>query len=158
MNLSPHFTLKELVTTSTGLANTPNARELCSLQALCSAVLEPWRERVGALRVNSGFRSARVNDAVGGSKTSHHRSGQAADVTPLGMPRPAAWYVLLDMIAAGLPVDQAIIYETTSHIHVDHVGDKTPRRQILVKTSTGYVEWARYLAKPDRDLELTGGR
>jgi uncharacterized protein YcbK (DUF882 family) len=150
MHLSPHFTLSELTTTSTGLANTPTQAELCRLRALCSAVLEPWRERVGALRVNSGFRSEAVNQAVGGSKSSQHRKGEAADVTPLHSKRIDAWRVLLEMAENGLPVDQAIIYETTGHIHVSHATERNARREFLVKTAAGpYVAWGPYQARPE---------
>lgn len=145
MNLSPHFTLQELTTTSTGLSNVPNADEVCRLRALCSAVLEPWRERVGPLQVNSGYRSEEVNAAVGGSTTSQHRQGEAADVQPTRISRAQAWDVLLDLMDHGLPVDQAIIYESASHVHVSHTARYSPRRQVLVKTRSGsYVPWAEY--------------
>lgn len=158
MNLTPHFTLQELTTTKTGKANTPNTGEVAKLRALCSAVLEPWREIVGPLRVNSGFRSEAVNNAVGGSSTSQHRYGEAADVTPLGWSRARSWRALLDLMAAGLPVDQAIIYESTSHVHLSHTARHNARREALVKTSSGqYVEWSKYLQWPDRDRGITDG-
>lgn len=142
--LTPHFTLDELTRTSTGLDNTPTTEETAKLRAVCSAVLEPWRERVGPMKVNSGFRSKAVNDAVGSTDRSQHRKGEAADVVPLRMPRRDAWLILLDMMKAGLPVDQAIIYEGTNHIHVSHTATRVARRQVLVKTSTGYVDWDNY--------------
>lgn len=148
MKLTPHFTLAEMTRTSTGLPNTPTAAELCKLRAVCSAVLEPWRELVGPLKVNSGFRSMAVNDRVGGSVKSQHVKGEAADVVPLKVVRRQAWLELLRMMDAGLPVDQAIIYETTNHIHISHTADRVARRQSLVKTAGGsYVTWDSY---PDK--------
>ena len=48
---------------------------------LCTMVLQPTREIYGApIIVTSGFRSPKVNRAVGGSKTSAHPEGRAADV------------------------------------------------------------------------------
>ncbi len=146
MNLTPHFSYDEMTRTSTGKPNAPSVAELARLRAVCSAVLEPWRERVGAMKVNSGFRSMAVNDAVGGSVKSQHVKGEAADVVPLKASRLAAWQTLVRMMDEGLPVDQAIIYEGTNHIHVSHTADRTARRQKLVSTGGRYVTWDSYLA------------
>lgn len=145
MSLTPHFTVREMETTSTGIPNHATEDILPKLRALCSAVLEPWRERVGPLRINSGYRGPQVNAAVNGSKTSQHVKGEAADVTPLTMGRREAWGILLRMMDEGLPVDQAIIYEGTTHVHVSHTASRIARRQVLVKTTAGkYEDWATY--------------
>lgn len=141
MNLTKHFTLAELTTTSTGLRNVPPASALCALKALCVAVLEPWRERCGPLRVTSGYRSAAVNAAVGGAATSQHLRGEAADVVPL-RGRLQAWDELGLLMVAGLPVDQAIIYEGLPHVHVSYSDSGTPRRERLIKRASGrYEPW-----------------
>lgn len=143
VHLSHNFTLSELCVTSTGLPNTPTADEIECLRALVTEVLQPWRDASGPLRVTSGFRSAAVNGAVGGSRTSQHRRGEAADVIP-GQGRAAAWRQLLGMMAgpAALPVDQAIIYEDEPHVHVSHTLRYPPRRQVLVHLRDGrYVDW-----------------
>ena len=134
--LSPHFTLSELTVTSTGLPNEPDEYHLANLIQLCRLVLEPWRERTGALRVTSGFRSTEVNRAVGGSARSQHLKGEAVDVSPLIVSPTFAW-VDLDALARGtLPVDQAIIYQRknrTGWIHVSFTARYRPRRQFLVQ-------------------------
>jgi hypothetical protein len=79
MNLSPHFTLSELTRTSSGVANVPNAAETKALEALCSSLLEPVRAKFGPVSIHSGYRSKAVNEAIGGSKTSQHMKGEAAD-------------------------------------------------------------------------------
>ena len=79
MNLSPHFTLAELTRTSSGLANVPTDAEVKALTALCITLLEPVRNRFGPVSIHSGFRSAAVNAKIGGSKTSQHMRGEAAD-------------------------------------------------------------------------------
>jgi zinc D-Ala-D-Ala carboxypeptidase len=79
MNLSPHFTLAELTRTSSGVANVPNAAETKALEALCSSLLEPVRSKFGPVSIHSGYRSKAVNEAIGGSKTSQHMKGEAAD-------------------------------------------------------------------------------
>lgn len=79
MNLSPHFTLHELTRTSSGLYNGPTIDKIRALTVLCSSLLEPVRNRFGPVSIHSGFRSAAVNEKIGGSKTSQHMRGEAAD-------------------------------------------------------------------------------
>jgi hypothetical protein len=57
-------------------------------------VLQPVRNHFGkSVTVNSGYRSPEINAAVGGSKTSDHCKGQAADIEIDGLPNPelAQW-------------------------------------------------------------------
>lgn len=82
MELSEHFSIAELTTTSTGLYNTPGQTELEKLLYLTTYLLEPIRERFGKITITSGFRSRFVNEAIGGSKTSQHSLGEAVDFIP----------------------------------------------------------------------------
>jgi zinc D-Ala-D-Ala carboxypeptidase len=98
MNLSANFTLKELTKSDTatrlGLDNTPDDEALENLKTLCEMVLQPVRDHFGkSVTVNSGYRSPESNAAVGGSKTSDHCKGQAADIEIDGLPNPelAQW-------------------------------------------------------------------
>ena len=98
MNLSANFTLKELTKSDTatrlGLDNTPDEATIENLKLLCQEVLQPIREHFGkSVTVNSGFRSPESNAAVGGSKTSDHCLGRAADIEIDGIPNPelAQW-------------------------------------------------------------------
>jgi hypothetical protein len=79
VNLSPHFTLHELTRTSSGLYNGPTIDKIRALTVLCATLLEPVRNRFGPVAIHSGFRSAAVNEKIGGSKTSQHMRGEAAD-------------------------------------------------------------------------------
>jgi hypothetical protein len=62
--------------------NTPHSDEVVqNLTVLCEQVLQPLRDAYGVgIKVNSGYRSPDVNAAVGGSRTSDHCKGQAADI------------------------------------------------------------------------------
>ena len=98
MNLSANFTLKELTKSDTatrlGLDNTPDDAALENLKTLCKKVLQPVRDHFGkSVTVNSGYRSPESNAAVGGSKTSDHCKGQAADIEIMGVSNPdlAQW-------------------------------------------------------------------
>ena len=63
------------------MKNEPNENQIENLKLLCEYVLEPIREKIGCpLVISSGFRSEKVNALVGGSKTSQHILGQAADI------------------------------------------------------------------------------
>ena len=90
MNLSANFTLKELTKSDTatrlGLDNTPDDEALENLKTLCEMVLQPVREHYGkSVSVNSAYRSPESNAAVGGSKTSDHCKGMAADIEIVGV-------------------------------------------------------------------------
>lgn len=83
MKLSDHFTLEELTVSETavrkGLDNTPSLEIIENLKKLASS-LEVVRAILGfPIHINSGYRSLAVNIAIGGSKTSAHMQGYAAD-------------------------------------------------------------------------------
>lgn len=82
MKLSPHFTLREMTATSyPQLQDKPSTQAVVNMVYLCACVLEPLRERAGhALLINSGYRSAKLNDRVGGVANSYHLRGLAADL------------------------------------------------------------------------------
>lgn len=90
MNLSTNFTLSELTKSETalrkGLNNEPTQDVIASLQTLVINVLQPIRDHYGvSVKVNSGYRSPEVNASVGGSKTSDHCKGMAADIEIAGV-------------------------------------------------------------------------
>ena len=82
MKLSKNFSLNEMLITSTGIPNIPTEKEIRNMKLLVDNVLQPLRDYIGRpVIVTSGYRSKAVNDAVGGSKTSGHMLGTAADIT-----------------------------------------------------------------------------
>lgn len=81
-----YFTLKELTRSTTatakGIDNTPTPEVEKNLTLLVENVLDPLREIYGKpITINSGYRCPELNKAVGGSKTSDHVKGFAADIT-----------------------------------------------------------------------------
>jgi hypothetical protein len=85
MRLTENFTLSELTKSETaarrGLDNTPGDEVIENLRNLCVNLLQPLRTAYGrGIHVNSGYRSPDVNAAVGGSRTSDHCRGMAADI------------------------------------------------------------------------------
>lgn len=84
MQLSRYFTLADLTVTNTGLENSPDSARISNLKDLAQR-LDFLKDRVGDFRVASAFRSEAVNRAVGGSATSLHKEGLAADLIPIGI-------------------------------------------------------------------------
>jgi zinc D-Ala-D-Ala carboxypeptidase len=118
MNLTANFTLAEMVKSDTALRhdmdNTPGEAEIENLKRLCEQVLQPVREHFNTgVKVNSGFRHPEVNAKVGGSKTSDHCKGQAADIEIPGIPNAdlAVWIMdnleytqlILEFYTPGVP-------------------------------------------------------
>ena len=86
MNLTKNFTLKEMYESTTairlGIDNTPSDIVIKNLLLLCKKVLQPLREHMDeSIKVSSGYRSPDLNKKIGGSKSSQHCLGQAADIS-----------------------------------------------------------------------------
>ncbi len=80
-----YFTISELLKSDTAIKNRiwngANREIEDNLIALVAAVLDPLREKYGqAIHVSSGYRCPAVNKAKGGSLTSQHMNGEAADI------------------------------------------------------------------------------
>ena len=120
-----YFTIEELTASPTakrlGISNKPTAEITASLERLVANVLDPLREAWGApIVVTSGYRSVRLNKAVGGAKTSQHCYGQAADIRTLS-DKPEDNKRLRDLfVKLNLPFDQLIDEYGCDWIHVSH--------------------------------------
>ena len=109
--------------------------------------LDKLKEVAGDFSINSAFRSEEVNAYVGGSSTSHHKSGLAADITfTLAIPDADRVRYFRELIPSVIPdFDQLIIYENTNHIHISLKGTrKSYLVKLLSKNSAGksYESWA----------------
>jgi hypothetical protein len=137
MKLTENFSLAEMIKSETalrqGLDNTPGEEELENLRKLAENVLQPVRDAYGkGVKVNSGFRHPDVNAAVGGSRTSDHCKGQAADIEIPGVANAdlAQWIsenlefrqLILEFYTPGIP--------DSGWVHVSYVeGDN--KKQVL---------------------------
>jgi hypothetical protein len=80
-----YFTIKELSKSATanklGIDNTPTREAEENLKTLIREVLDPARALYGKpIFVSNGYRSKALNTAVGGSESSQHMLGEAADI------------------------------------------------------------------------------
>lgn len=101
-----------------------------NVTALADAVLDPLREAWGKpITVNSGYRCAELNRAVGGSPSSQHTKGMAADITTGNRADNRKLFQLI--VDMKLPYDQLINESGFSWIHVSHRADGKNRGQIL---------------------------
>jgi zinc D-Ala-D-Ala carboxypeptidase len=116
--LSANFSLSELTKSETALRhnmdNVPGAVEIANLTMLAVKVLQPVRDHYKTgVKVNSGYRAPDVNASVGGSKTSDHCKGQAADIEIPGVANAelAQWIstnlkftqIILEFYTPGIP-------------------------------------------------------
>lgn len=135
-----YFTYLELVRTDTGLPNGPTDwQQVVNLQRI-AFFLDRLREYMGsAVIVTSGFRSPEVNARVGGSKTSAHLQGLAADVVPRSRTQEDFKRMLayLEPLAELKTVDQIIVYRNGDTVKWIHVGLKEDslknRGQVIYK-------------------------
>ena len=137
MKLSPNFTLQELTQTSTGLPNEPKPEHLPRLIAL-AATLEKVRSLFNRpIIVSSGYRSDAVNTKVGGSKTSAHSLGYAADFTVKGL---SVREVCEKIVQSNINFDQIIDEKrgNTTWIHLSI--DPRMRGQVLTFRNGTYTQ------------------
>lgn len=138
--LTQHFTLEEMCHSQTAvrlnLSNFPDP-EAASNLLNTAAGLEKIRKLVGKpIFVSSGYRSPKVNKAVGGARNSQHMTGQAADITchSYGSPRQ----LMQAIVSSDIDYDQCIL-EFDSWCHISF--SNKPRKQNLIIDSTGTRPW-----------------
>ena len=137
MNLTKNFTLAEMTKSETalrhGIDNTPGEQEISALKVLAEKVLQPIRDHFQkGVKVNSAYRSPEVNAKVGGSRTSDHCRGQAADIEIPGVANAelAQWIVdnlefrqvILEFYTQGIP--------DSGWVHVSYVPEDN-KKQVL---------------------------
>jgi len=137
MNLTLHFTLEELTFTDhREFDNTPNDQELENLKRL-SLFLEEVKKLLGgkAIMVNSAFRSAEVNRAVGSTDKSQHRLGCACDFR---VPNMTPDEVMQAITNSDLQYDQCIReFDRWTHVSIPNVENAEPRKMALIIDKQG---------------------
>jgi len=121
-NISKHISYKEATFSNTAKArkidNTPDADTLVRMKLVSEKCFEPLREWYGKpIKINSFYRSPKLNIAVGGSKTSQHVKGEAIDLTAGSVEENRKLY---KWICDNLEFDQAIWEYGGRWIHISY--------------------------------------
>ena len=136
--ISKHISYKESVYSTTALRrnieNKPNEEQLANMKLIGEKIFEPLREYVGGpIKINSFFRGADLNKAIGGSTRSQHCKGQAMDIDDtFGYKTNAQMY---SFIKENLDFDQMIWEfgndDNPNWVHVSYVSPEKNRQVCL---------------------------
>jgi len=146
--LSTNFSLHELSKSETalrmGFDNTPDDEATENLRLLCEKVLQPVRDHYGkGVKVNSAYRSPESNAAVGGSKTSDHCKGMAADIEIPGVANAdlAQWIMdnldytqlILEFYTPGIP--------DSGWVHVSYDPNNLKKQELTATKVAGKTQY-----------------
>lgn len=140
MRISKNFKMEEFIESSTAkkynIDNTPSEEIKKRIIELVEKVMQPIRTKWGkSIIITSGYRCKKLNDKVGGSKTSQHMSGYACDFETTNGQNAELFNMIKEMIEnKEIEVDQLIweygTKENPNWIHISLHTDKM-RNQIL---------------------------
>lgn len=124
MKIGKYFTRQEFEYSPTAIRhhirNVMSAVQLANAQALCTKVLDLIRDHYDRpVYITSGFRNRKVNSKVGGSGTSQHCLGQAADINVPGVTVEQLFLDIKSGKITGLKYDQ-LIQEFNAWIHISY--------------------------------------
>jgi len=144
MQLSKNLALAEVIRSETakrkGISNMPTPEHIENFKKLAENVFQPIREHFGVpIHISSGYRSAALNKAVGGSATSQHCTGEAIDIDMDGT--SITNRQIFDFIKDNLTWDQLIFEfgteENPDWVHVSYESTGKQRKQILRAKKVG---------------------
>lgn len=134
--MGKYFTMGEMMRSTTaerkGIDNKCTKEDAVRLKALIEHVLDPLREAYGKpIVVTSGYRCPALNKAVGGSATSDHMRGCAADIhgTPNTKAENKRLFYMIQSL--NLDFDQLIDEKNFSWVHVSFRSFRENRNQVL---------------------------
>ena len=158
MQLSTNLSLAEVTRSETakrkGISNMPTPEHIENFKKLAANIFQPIREHFGKpIFISSGYRSAELNKAIGGSLSSQHCSGEAIDIDMDGT--DITNKQIFDYIKDNLTFDQMIAefpkQGNPDWVHVSFAANRSQRKQILVaKKVNGKTTYIPY--KSDKDL------
>lgn len=136
--ISEHITYAEAIHSNTakrmGIENIPNEEQIANMFTIAEMIFQPLRSFVGGpIKITSFFRSPKLNQAIGGSKSSQHCKGQAMDLDDVyGHKTNAEMFMY---IRENLDFDQLIWEfgdeENPNWIHVSYVDKQKNRNRCL---------------------------
>jgi hypothetical protein len=146
MQLSTHLSLAEVTRSDSakrkGISNQPTPEHIENFKKLAEKVFEPIRNHFKVpIHISSGYRSKALNEAIGGSLTSQHCSGEAIDIDMDGSTNGVSNADVFKYIKDHLQFDQ-LIWEFGSSsnpdwVHVSYESTGRQRKQILKAKKVG---------------------
>lgn len=156
MQLSKHLALEEVTASASatrlGVENDPSPAHEDNLRALAGAIFEPLRVHMGVpIYVSSGYRSAKLNDAIAGAaRKSQHLEGEALDLDQEGRGTGITNREVFLWIRDNLPFDQ-LIWEfgddtNPQWVHVSYTQHRRRRGEVLrasraASGAAAYIRW-----------------
>ena len=121
-NISKNISYIEATYSNTAKArkidNTPDANTIVRMKLVAEKCFQPLREWYGKpIKINSFYRSEKLNVAIGGAKKSHHVKGEAIDLTAGSVEENRKLY---NWICDNLEFDQAIWEYGGRWIHISY--------------------------------------
>lgn len=149
MKISEHITYAEATHSYTakrlGLKNNPSAYQKANMEVLAEKVFEPLRKWVGGpIKINSFYRSRKLNEAIGGSQNSQHCEGRAMDIDDVYGYKTNA--EMFNYIKDNLDFDQ-LIWEfgnkkNPNWVHVSYVDEDSNRKNVFIaETVRGVTQY-----------------
>jgi len=127
IKLTPNFKLSEFIYSRTANRKKIKTQYCITLDVLYNIneltvnVLQPLRNKIGAIIITSGYRCYELNCKVGGVDNSQHLTGAAADIKVNNINQAVE-------ILKKMEFDQLVIYPTFIHISYKNT---TFRKQII---------------------------
>ena len=134
MKLSKNFTRAEIEHSNTAkrldISNEMSDEHLENMQRVIDNLIQPMRDAIGPIRISSGYRSPKLNKAIGGSSRSQHCKGEALELQfwKEGKMNNTVIYDLV--IDSGIEFDQMINEFDYAWIHIS-LKSKENRKEIL---------------------------
>jgi len=134
MKLSKNFTRAEIEHSNTAkrldISNEMSDEHLENMQRVIDNLIQPMRDAIGPIRVTSGYRSPKLNKAIGGSNRSQHCKGEALDLQFWKEGKMNNKVIYDWVIDSGIEFDQMINEFDYAWIHIS-LKSKENRKQIL---------------------------
>lgn len=152
--ISKHISWYEATKTSSKYDNTPSEDELANMRAVAELVFEPIREHFNVpIRVNSFYRSSKVNYSIGGASKSQHVKGQAIDIDAISKITNAD---IFNYVKNNLEYDQLIAENiddnTIGWIHISYNCEYNRKQNLVMYNNDGKKIYSKYngsLSKSD---------
>jgi len=134
MKLSKNFSRAEIEHSNTAkrldISNEMSDKHLENMQRVIDNLIQPMRDAIGPIRISSGYRSPKLNKAIGGSSRSQHSKGEALDLQFWEKGKMNNRVIYDWVLESGVEFDQMINEFDFSWIHIS-LKSRENRNQVL---------------------------